>query len=97
MDHQLKQRLDQMSFDLRAQASEVSKKQDLLELLRSIPEEPPETLELIIKEPSGQQRSIFGGRTSSIRAEAKEILQAAMKSAYTEIRQKLIEKVTQNG
>lgn len=97
MDQELKKKLDAMSCELRAQASEVSKKQDLLELLRSIPEEPPETLELIIKEPSGQQRSIFGGRTSSIRTEAKEILQAAMKSAYTEIRQKLIEKVMADG
>lgn len=97
MDQQLKQKLDNLSFEMRAQASEISKKQDLIELLRSIPEEPPETLELIIKEPNGQQKSIFGGRTSSLRAEAKEILQAAMKSAYAEIRQKLIEKVTANG
>lgn len=90
----LKQKLDEMSYELRAQSSEISKKQDLIDLLRSIPEEPPENLELIIKEVNGTQKSIFGGRSSSIRQEAREILQAAMKSAYAEIREKLIEKVT---
>ena len=95
MNTELKKKLEDMSYELRAQSSEISKKQDLIDLLRNIPEEPPENLELIIKESNGTQRSIFGGRSSSIRAEAREILKAAMQGAYTEIRQKLIEKITQ--
>jgi len=86
--------MDELSHDLRSQSSVVNKKLDLIELIRTLPEEAPDTLTLMYQRgPGGNIEHIFGRRHSSIPAEARDIMKKAATNAFNEIREMLVKRL----
>lgn len=94
MKTDLQKKLDNLSRDLRSQSSAISQKQNLVELLKALPDEAPDTLCLMYQTgPGGNLEHIFGRMKHNLPPEARDALKKAADNAFHQIKELLIKRL----